>query len=137
MHPRAVHNAVSLKLDIAPGLPQVDGDAKSLERAIAAILDNAVKFSPEGGDVMVNVEFDAEQIWVRVEDHGVGIAADVMPCIFDRFFHVDNVGNYLFRGLGLGLSVAKQVIEQHGGKILVESELGKGSTFTILLNTKK
>jgi signal transduction histidine kinase len=137
MRPRAVHNAVSLKLDIASSLPQVDGDAKSLERAVAAILDNAVKFSPEGGDVMVNVGFDAEQLWVRVEDHGVGIAADVMPCIFDRFFHVDSVGNYLFRGLGLGLSVAKQVIEQHDGKILVESELGKGSTFTILLNARK
>jgi signal transduction histidine kinase len=136
LRPRAVHNAVSLKYDIAPDLPQVNGDAKSLERAIAAIMDNAIKFSPDGGDVMVNVGFDEKQIWVRVEDHGVGIAADVMPCIFDRFYHVDHVGDFLFRGLGLGLSVARQVIEQHGGKILVESELGKGSTFTILLNTK-
>jgi len=134
MRPRAVHNAVSLKYDIAPDLPQVNGDVKSLERAIAAILDNAIKFSPDGGDVMVNAGFDEKQIWVRVEDHGVGIAADVMPCIFDRFYHVDHVGDYLFRGLGLGLSVAKQVIEQHGGKIIVESELSKGSTFTILLN---
>ena len=136
MRPRAVHNAVSLKYDIAPDLPQVNGDAKSLERAIAAILDNAIKFSPDGGDVMVNVGFDANQMCVRVEDHGVGIATDVMPCIFDRFFHVDHVGDYLFRGLGLGLSVARQVIEQHDGKILIESELGKGSTFTILLNMK-
>ena len=135
MRPRAVHNAVSLKHDIALDLPQVNGDAKSLERAIAAILDNAIKFSPDGGDVMVNVGSDEEQLWVRVEDHGVGIATDVMPCIFNRFYHVDHVGDYLFRGLGLGLSVARQVIEQHGGKILVESELGKGSTFTILLNT--
>jgi len=134
MRPRAVHNAVSLKYDIAPDLPQVKGDEKSLERAIAAILDNAIKFSPDGGDVMVNVGFDEEQLCVRVEDHGVGIAADVMPCIFDRFYHVDHVGDYLFRGLGLGLSVAKQVIEQHGGKIMVTSELGKGSTFTIVLN---
>jgi signal transduction histidine kinase len=137
MRPRAVHNAVSLRFEIAPGLPQVDGDARSLERAIAAILDNAIKFSPDGGVVMVNVGSDAGQLWVRVEDHGVGIAADVMPCIFDRFYHVDHVGNFLFRGLGLGLSVARQVIEQHGGKILVESELGKGSTFTILLNLKR
>jgi signal transduction histidine kinase len=134
LRPRAVHNSVSLKLEIAPDLPQVNGDAKSLERAIAAILDNAIKFSPDGGDVIVNVGFDADQLWVRVEDFGVGIAADVMPCIFERFFHVDHVGDYLFRGLGLGLSVARQVIEQHGGKIQVESELGKGSTFTILLN---
>jgi signal transduction histidine kinase len=136
MRPRAVHNAVSLRYDIAPDLPQINGDAKSLERAIAAILDNAIKFSPDGGDVIVNVGFDEKQMWVRVKDHGVGIAADVMPCIFDRFYHVDHVGDYLFRGLGLGLSVARQVIEQHDGKILVESELGKGSTFTILLNMK-
>jgi signal transduction histidine kinase len=127
---------VALKLDLAPELPQVDGDGKSLERAIAAILDNAIKFSPDGGDVLVNVGSDAVQLWVRVEDHGVGIAADVIPCIFDRFFHVDHVGDHLFRGIGLGLSIAKQVIEQHGGKILVESGLGKGSMFTILLKAK-
>ena len=136
MRTRAVHNSVALKLEITQDLPQVDGDAKSLERAIAAILDNAIKFSPDGGDVLVDVGSDAVQLWVQVEDHGVGIATDVLPCIFDRFFHVDHVGNYLFRGLGLGLSVARQVIEQHGGKILVESELGKGSKFTVLLKAK-
>ena len=136
MRTRAVHNSVALKLEITHDLPQVDGDAKSLERAIAAILDNAIKFSPDGGDVLVDVGSDAVQLLVQVEDHGVGIATDVLPCIFDRFFHVDHVGNYLFRGLGLGLSVARQVIEQHGGKILVESELGKGSKFTVLLKAK-
>ena len=136
MRTRAVHNSVALKLEITQYLPQVDGDAKSLERAIAAILDNAIKFSPDGGDVLVDVGSDAVQLLVQVEDHGVGIATDVLPCIFDRFFHVDHVGNYLFRGLGLGLSVARQVIEQHGGKILVESELGKGSKFTVLLKAK-
>jgi signal transduction histidine kinase len=133
---RAVRNSISLKLNIAPETPQVIGDAKSLERAIAAILDNAIKYSPQGGDVLVDVGSDGVQLWVRVEDHGVGIAADVIPVIFDRFFHVDHVGDYLFRGLGLGLSIAKQVIEQHGGRILVESDLGKGSTFTILLKVK-
>jgi signal transduction histidine kinase len=133
LRPRAVHHAVSLKCDIAPDLPLVNGDSRSLERAITSILDNAIKFSPDGGDVLVNVASDPKQIWVSVEDHGVGIAGDVMPCIFNRFFHVDHVGNYLFRGLGLGLSVAKQVIDQHGGKIQVKSELGKGSIFTIFL----
>jgi signal transduction histidine kinase len=132
-HERAVQNAVALKCDIAPDAPQVESDPKSLERAIAAILDNAIKFSPDGGDVLVTVGAESGQLWVRVEDHGVGIPVDVIPCIFDRFFHVDHVGNFLFRGLGLGLSIARQVIEQHGGKISVESELGKGSVFTIHL----
>jgi signal transduction histidine kinase len=136
MRARAVQNSVAVKLNNDIELPEVDGDAKSLERALAAILDNAIKFSPGGGDVLVDVGLDAAQIWVRVEDHGVGIASDVMPCIFNRFFHVDQVGDHLFRGLGLGLSIAKQVIEQHGGKIQVESELGKGTTFTILLPVK-
>lgn len=137
MRARAIQSSVAVKLTVAPDLPQVDGDAKSLERALAAILDNAIKFSPDGGDVLVDIGSDAVQLWVRVEDHGVGIAADVIPCIFDRFFHVDAIGDHLFRGLGLGLSIAKQVIEQHDGKILVESKLGIGTTFTILLKAKK
>jgi signal transduction histidine kinase len=137
MRARAIQSSVAFKLAVAPDLPQVDGDAKSLERALAAVLDNAIKFSPDGGDVLVDIGSDAVQLWVRVEDHGVGIAADVIPCIFDRFFHVDAIGDHLFRGLGLGLSIAKQVIEQHDGKILVESKLGMGTTFTILLKAKK
>lgn len=136
MRTRAVQNSLAIKLVVAPELPQLNGDAKSLERAIAAILDNAIKFSPDGGDIFVNVGFDAVQLWVSVEDHGVGIAGDVVPCIFDRFFHVDYVGDHLFRGLGLGLSIAKQVIDQHHGKIQVNSELGNGSTFTIFFPLK-
>ena len=130
---RAVQNSVGLRLVIAPSLPQVRGDSKSLERAIAAILDNAIKFSPDGGDVLVDVGSSEGQLWVKVQDHGVGIPLEQLSHVFDRFFHIDEVGGHLFRGLGLGLSIARQVIEQHGGTIEVASELGKGSTITVFL----
>jgi signal transduction histidine kinase len=133
MHPQAVKNAVGLKLHISPNIPAIPGDSKSLERAIDAVLDNAIKFSPDGGDVCVEVDYNDTQLWVKIEDRGVGIPKEKISHIFDRFFRIDQVGGYLFRGLGLGLSIAKQVITQHGGEITVESELGKGSIFTILL----
>jgi two-component system sensor histidine kinase VicK len=130
---RAVQNSVGLRLVIAPGLPQIRADNKSLERAIAAVLDNAIKFSPDGGDVLVDVGSADGRLWVKVQDHGVGIPPEKLPRVFDRFFHIDEVGGHLFRGLGLGLSIARQVIEQHGGTIEVASELGKGSTLTVFL----
>jgi signal transduction histidine kinase len=74
-----------------------------------------------------------ENIDVIIKDQGVGISDEVMPHIFERFYHVDKVGNHLFRGAGLGLSIARHVIEQHKGTIHVESTLGKGSTFTVSL----
>jgi signal transduction histidine kinase len=70
-------------------------------------------------------------VWVKVKDQGVGIPPYAMPHIFERFYRLDEVGGRLFRGVGLGLSIVKQVIEQHNGEIVVESELGKGSTFTV------
>ena len=73
-------------------------------------------------------------VWVRIEDHGVGIPPEALPQIFDRFFHLDQVGGHLFRGVGLGLSVARAVIEQHHGRIEVRSTLGQGSVFTVWLN---
>jgi signal transduction histidine kinase len=134
LHEMAEQNQVGIKLSIAAGQLLVDGHAKSLQRALRAILDNAIKFSPDGGDVEVSVAREDCYITIRVCDHGVGIPSEVMPRIFQRFFHVDQVGDHLFRGIGIGLSIARQVIKQHHGRIAVESEAGKGSTFTIYIN---
>jgi len=129
----AEQNAVGMSLSIAPNLPKVSADPNSLERAIHAILDNAVKFSPGGGEIGVQVGFDAREVWIKVKDAGVGIPPEALERIFNRFFHLEKVGGHLFRGVGLGLSIAKAVIEMHQGRIQVGSELGKGSMFTIYL----
>ena len=111
-------------------------DAKSLERAISAILDNAIKFSPDGGNVLVEVCSDDRQVWIKIKDHGVGISPEALPRIFERFYHLDQIGEHMFRGAGIGLSIARQVIEQHQGTIEVETETGKGSIFTTCLPIK-
>lgn len=130
----AEKNKIGIRLAIAPGLPAINADANSLERALSAILDNAIKFSPNGGSVLITVgQADEHWLGISIQDHGVGIAPDVLPRIYDRFFHVDQIGENLFRGVGLGLSIARQVIEQHDGRIEVESEPDKGTTFTIFL----
>lgn len=127
---------VKLSLEMSPGLPKIHADPKSLGQAIDALVDNAIKFSPDGGDVHITVGVDENRMLITVEDCGVGIPPEAMPDIFNRYFRLDQVGGYLFRGLGLGLSIARQVVLQHGGEIQVKSELGQGSTFTIWLPTK-
>src|SRR5271157_533989 len=129
----AEQNQVSIKLVIPSGIPAIEGDAKSLERTIRAILDNAIKFSPDGGNVLVEINAKAGQVWIIIQDQGVGIPAEALPHIYDRFFHMDSIGDHLFRGIGLGLSIARQVIEQHHGAIQVQSAPGCGSLFTISL----
>ena len=130
---RAELNRVGFQLSIASNLPSVIGDTRSLQRVVTILLDNAIKFSPEGGNTSVVVDYDSQFVWVRVSDSGVGIPPEAMPRLFRRFFRLDEVGGYLFTGSGMGLSIARQVIDQHEGDILVESELGKGSVFTIRL----
>ncbi len=133
MRERAVKSAVHLTLSAAAGLPRVWGHAKSLERALVMVLDNAIKFSPNGGEVSVTVAEDTNSVTLIVSDQGVGIPEEALPHIFERFFHVEEIGDQLFGGLGLGLAITKQVIDQHGGKIEVESRLGQGSKFKICL----
>ena len=130
---QAEHNKIQLHLTVAPDLPAIQGDPKSLERALSAILDNAIKFSPDGGDVFVVVGFDPVKTWIWFQDYGLGIPAEALPHIFERFFHLDKIGKHLFRGVGLGLSIARQVIELHHGKITVDSTPGQGTKFTITL----
>lgn len=131
---KAERGMVGLTLNIPPGLPKIMGDEKSIARALGAVVDNAIKFSPDGGDVQVKLSFNDSQVWIAVVDHGVGIPPNQIHRIFDRFFHIEEVNGHLFRGVGLGLSIARQVIEQHKGKIEVDSQLGKGSTFLVRLN---
>lgn len=134
-HQRAAEkNQVQLRVVIAPGLPLIRADANSLERALSAILDNAIKFSPAGGSVLVTVkQRDEEWLEATIEDHGLGIDPDILPRIFDRFFRIDQIDGHLFRGVGLGLSIARQVIEQHNGRIDVQSAVGQGSIFSVSL----
>ena len=129
----AHEHGVGLRLTPSPNLPPVSGDAKSLERALMALVDNAIKFSPRGGDVKINLSTNGEKVLVAVEDHGIGITKENLPRIFDRFYHVERSGDDLFGGIGLGLAITRQVIEQHQGRLDVVSTPGKGSTFTLTL----
>jgi signal transduction histidine kinase len=126
-------HSVHLRLTPSPDLPPVMGDPKSLERALTALVDNAIKFSPQGGEVKVSLNREGEKILVSVEDHGIGIAKENLPRIFDRFYHLERSGDNLFSGIGLGLAITRQVIKQHQGSLDVVSTPGKGSTFTLTL----
>jgi two-component system sensor histidine kinase VicK len=98
-----------------------------------ALVDNAIKFSPRGGDVIINLHVNGDKVLVSVEDHGIGIKKETLPRIFDRFYHLERSGDELFGGIGLGLAITRQVIEQHQGTLDVVSTAGKGSTFTLTL----
>jgi signal transduction histidine kinase len=98
-----------------------------------SLVDNAIKFSPRGGDVTISLSRQAEKILVAVVDHGIGIPKENLPGIFDRFYHLEKSGDDLFSGIGLGLAITRQVIEQHHGSLDVVSAPGKGSTFTLTL----
>jgi signal transduction histidine kinase len=111
----------------------VQGDEASLERAVTALVDNAIKFSPSKGTVEIRLAEQGNHVVISVEDHGIGIDPQIRPRIFDRFFHIEKVDDELFSGVGIGLSITRQVIQQHRGTLDVVSEPGKGSTFTISL----
>jgi len=128
---------INLRVKPDPHLPQVAGDRQSLERALTALLDNAIKFSPDGGKVEVHLRHKDDQVAVEVSDQGIGIQPEILPHIFERFYHVDKSGDQLYEGLGLGLAITRQVIDQHKGRLEVVSTPGQGSTFTMWLNEWK
>jgi len=130
---KAKARQVTLKVKGDRGVPKVRGDFQSLERAVTALVDNAIKFSAPNGEVEIRYMEQGDRVRVSVEDHGIGIATEIRPRIFDRFFHLDKSGDQLYSGLGIGLSITRQVIQQHQGMLDVESEPGKGSKFTLSL----
>ena len=97
------------------------------------VLDNAIKYTPDGGDVSITVATAGGRVRVEVSDTGMGIPSKDLPRIFERFYRVDEGRSREQGGTGLGLSIVKHIIQLHGGEISVASEAGKGSTFTVLL----
>jgi signal transduction histidine kinase len=130
---KALERNVKLRFKPSPGLPPISGDSKSMERALMSLVDNAIKFSPKGGDVEIRLSANGDKVFAAVEDHGIGITPENLPRIFDRFYHVEKSEDNLFGGIGLGLAITRQVIAQHQGSLDVTSEPGKGSTFTVTL----
>ena len=130
---RAASSNLTFQLNLPPDLPAVCADLDGLTQAIGALIDNAVKFSPNGGTIVITAAAEEDMLRVSIQDPGVGILPDQMYHIFDRYHHLESAGAHLFGGVGLGLPIAKQVVEQHNGNISVISELGVGSTFTLTI----
>ena len=121
-------------LILADEVVEIKGDKKGLSELMTILLDNAIKFSDEDGKVKVETKKSGEQAAVTVKDDGIGISKKDLPYIFDRFYKADSSRSKVDKdGFGLGLSIAKEIVEKHNGKITVESELNRGSTFTVLL----
>ncbi|HAV75832.1 MAG TPA: hypothetical protein DCX53_00605 [Anaerolineae bacterium] len=111
----------------------IDADGVKINIALSNLVKNALQFTDSGGSVSIKVELDSGYYKIAVRDTGIGIPARDLPKLFDRFYQVETHLTRKHGGMGLGLSVTKSMIELHGGRIWVESEVGKGSTFTFLL----
>ena len=131
----AERQGVDLQIDMSADLPSVRGDAMRLGQVVVNLVHNAVKFSPDGGVVAVRTETWGDDVVVSVQDHGVGVPRVAQDRIFERFYKADRTRQRPEPGggTGLGLAIARHVVEQHGGRIWVESEEGVGSTFRFAL----
>jgi len=111
----------------------VEGDRSRLKQVIVNLLDNAIKYTPQGGRVQLTVKTSLNEAVCEVSDTGVGIPAEAIPRIFDRFYRVDAARSREGGGAGIGLSIVKVICAAHGGRVEVESEVGKGSCFRACL----
>ncbi|MFN7211121.1 MAG: ATP-binding protein, partial [Aggregatilineales bacterium] len=118
---------------LMPEAARVKGDADRLKQVLLNLVTNAIKYTPEGGEVILSLNVEGGYAFMRVTDTGIGIPKEDLPYVFERFYRVDKARDRRIGGVGLGLSIAKWIVEAHHGRIEVESEVGKGSTFTVQL----
>ncbi len=115
------------------GVPRIPGDADGLERLMVNLLDNAIKYNRPGGEVQLRLTRQAGHAVVEVTDTGIGIPAEALPRIFERFYRVDKGRAREEGGTGLGLAIVKHLAQSHGGRVEVESRVGRGTTFRVFL----
>jgi signal transduction histidine kinase/CheY-like chemotaxis protein len=132
VQPAAMAKKIELAVDLDAGAGPIVGDPSRLQQVMWNLLSNAVKFTPAGGTVRVTLEQSQGDVVIKVADSGIGIPVDFVPLVFDRFRQADSSTTRRHGGLGLGLSIARQLVEMHGGAIEVASEgEGTGATFTV------
>ncbi|MBN1996923.1 response regulator [candidate division KSB1 bacterium] len=131
----AKEKSILLDLTVADQLPAVQGSEEDLARLFSNLISNAIKYTPKGGVVNINADKKRSLLAVFVKDTGIGISKDEVGKIFDQFFRASSAVQQKIGGTGLGLSIARKIAEDHNGYIEVDSELGKGTTFTVYLTT--
>lgn len=131
--------ALSLQVEVAPDIPLLLGDPFQFKRVVDNLLDNAFKFTPANGSVVVRLWHEGQELMLQVTDTGIGIPTDQLEHIFDRFYQIDGSSTRRYGGTGLGLALVKEIVEAHGGRVQVQSfapqagEAGGGSSFTVRL----
>lgn len=123
---------LTLQAEIAPHLPPVNGSPMYLRRVLDNLIGNAAKFTPEGGTITVRLRQEGQWVALEVSDTGIGMPADKLERIFERFYQVDGSAKRKYSGVGLGLALVKEIVETFGGSVTVESQVGEGTTFTVL-----
>jgi signal transduction histidine kinase len=142
--PQARRKRLHITSQIPEGLPALFGDRDKIRQVVLNLLSNSVKFTPEGGAIMLSATLGAlktrtsfggppDAVLLTIRDTGIGVPAEHAERIFDPFFQVDNSSTREYGGTGLGLSIVKRFVEAHGGVVWLDSEVGKGSAFTITL----
>ena len=134
---KAARNGVDIAWQSDENAPIVSGDAAALEQVAFNLLDNALSYTPRGGQVALKLrEKEAGAAILEVSDSGIGIPADDLPRVFERFYRVDKARSRSEGGTGLGLAIVKHIVENHGGHVEVDSEENKGTTFRVELPTR-
>ena len=128
---------IQLKTDYPENIPDINIDPYRIKQVITNLVSNACKFTPESGKLRISVYEQDENIVIQVKDNGVGISDFEKKRIFNRFYQADGSSTRNAGGVGLGLTISKDIIEAHNGKIWVESEAGSGSKFFVSLRKKK
>jgi signal transduction histidine kinase len=130
---QAQEKQIRFRTNLPPKLPVIQGDRDKIAVALHNLVGNAMKYTPDGGQVTVEVQVDAKQLAVEVRDNGIGIGEEDAKRIFEKFYRAKDPRVSKISGSGLGLTLAQEVVRLHGGDIVVDSQLNKGSTFTLTL----
>jgi len=132
MQPHVRQKQLHLSVDVESGLPSIVYDHDRMIQVLTNLLSNAIKFTPEGGRIVLSARRQGESLAMSVSDTGMGIPQEALPRIFTQFYRVHRPGKEI-KGTGLGLAIVNKIVTSHGGRIDVESEMNKGTTFTVLL----
>jgi two-component system NtrC family sensor kinase len=136
LQPRHEEKKQNFVFECPDKLSTIFGNPLRLRQAFINLIDNAIKYTPEGGDILVSANTTGDHVIVLVRDSGVGIQTSAQPHIFEQYYRADSVSTS-HEGTGLGLAIVKSIIEAHGGRIWSESKEKEGATFTIMLPTYK